>query len=146
MSRHEWVVMAPFEVTDEDARRMATGEGLPTVDVVPATQLAADERPAPEDARPFFGLHNLRQDLMGVVCWSCEEPWTPEVAAKPCAGQPAGKLAYVDDEGRDRNPDEVMTHATRPGEAARHVGVGGVGRNDPCPCGSGLKFKRCHGA
>lgn len=22
----------------------------------------------------------------------------------------------------------------------------GVGRNEPCPCGSGLKFKRCHGA
>jgi hypothetical protein len=21
----------------------------------------------------------------------------------------------------------------------------GVGRNDPCPCGSGEKFKRCHG-
>jgi len=21
-----------------------------------------------------------------------------------------------------------------------------VGRNDPCPCGSGKKFKRCHGA
>jgi preprotein translocase subunit SecA len=20
-----------------------------------------------------------------------------------------------------------------------------VGRNDPCPCGSGRKFKRCHG-
>ena len=20
-----------------------------------------------------------------------------------------------------------------------------VGRNDPCPCGSGLKYKRCHG-
>ncbi|HLL12194.1 MAG TPA: SEC-C metal-binding domain-containing protein, partial [Rubrivivax sp.] len=20
------------------------------------------------------------------------------------------------------------------------------GRNDPCPCGSGKKFKRCHGA
>ena len=20
------------------------------------------------------------------------------------------------------------------------------GRNDPCPCGSGLKFKKCHGA
>jgi preprotein translocase subunit SecA len=20
-----------------------------------------------------------------------------------------------------------------------------VGRNDPCPCGSGLKFKKCHG-
>ena len=22
----------------------------------------------------------------------------------------------------------------------------GTGRNDPCPCGSGRKFKRCHGA
>ncbi|MFV3305449.1 SEC-C metal-binding domain-containing protein [Pseudomonas sp. NY15181] len=21
-----------------------------------------------------------------------------------------------------------------------------VGRNDPCPCGSGSKFKKCHGA
>lgn len=21
-----------------------------------------------------------------------------------------------------------------------------TGRNEPCPCGSGLKFKRCHGA
>ncbi len=24
-------------------------------------------------------------------------------------------------------------------------GGGDVGRNDPCPCGSGQKFKRCHG-
>jgi len=21
-----------------------------------------------------------------------------------------------------------------------------VGRNDPCPCGSGKKYKKCHGA
>ena len=28
-------------------------------------------------------------------------------------------------------------------EAARFAGVG---RNDPCPCGSGAKYKRCHGA
>ena len=23
---------------------------------------------------------------------------------------------------------------------------GAVGRNEPCPCGSGVKFKKCHGA
>ena len=23
---------------------------------------------------------------------------------------------------------------------------GNPGRNDPCPCGSGKKFKHCHGA
>ncbi|MXX53755.1 MAG: hypothetical protein F4Z35_07495 [Dehalococcoidia bacterium] len=25
------------------------------------------------------------------------------------------------------------------------VGSGKVGRNKPCPCGSGKKYKRCHG-
>jgi preprotein translocase subunit SecA len=34
--------------------------------------------------------------------------------------------------------------------AHRQPAAGGqyadVGRNDPCPCGSGKKFKKCHGA
>jgi preprotein translocase subunit SecA len=31
--------------------------------------------------------------------------------------------------------------------AARPVNGGQkVGRNDPCPCGSGKKYKKCHGA
>jgi uncharacterized protein len=30
-------------------------------------------------------------------------------------------------------------------ERRNDIGLGPVGRNDPCPCGSGLKFKRCHG-
>jgi preprotein translocase subunit SecA len=41
--------------------------------------------------------------------------------------------------------------AARPGLGAGAAGVAGdaaakVGRNDPCPCGSGKKYKRCHGA
>ncbi len=28
---------------------------------------------------------------------------------------------------------------------ANRLAYAGVGRNDPCPCGSGEKFKRCHG-
>lgn len=24
--------------------------------------------------------------------------------------------------------------------------MGSVGRNEPCPCGSGRKYKKCHGA
>ncbi|MGZ4944253.1 MAG: SPASM domain-containing protein, partial [Halobacteriota archaeon] len=38
-----------------------------------------------------------------------------------------------------RAPAEVMTRG-RPTISAH------VGRNDPCPCGSGLKYKKCHGA
>ena len=29
--------------------------------------------------------------------------------------------------------------------APRHIDQK-VGRNDPCPCGSGKKYKKCHGA
>ncbi len=32
------------------------------------------------------------------------------------------------------------------GPTRQAVGSTGVGRNDPCPCGSGKKYKRCHGA
>ena len=32
------------------------------------------------------------------------------------------------------------------GAAGRVAAPSKVGRNDPCPCGSGKKFKRCHGA
>jgi preprotein translocase subunit SecA len=39
--------------------------------------------------------------------------------------------------------------ATAPQRAANAAAVGNkpgkVGRNDPCPCGSGRKYKRCHG-
>jgi len=31
------------------------------------------------------------------------------------------------------------------GGASGPVDFAGVGRNDPCPCGSGKKFKKCHG-
>jgi preprotein translocase subunit SecA len=34
-------------------------------------------------------------------------------------------------------PPPPKTPFTRPGQK--------VGRNDPCPCGSGEKFKQCHG-
>jgi uncharacterized protein len=42
-----------------------------------------------------------------------------------------------------RAPAEIMQmHAQ---EAAQARATEKTGRNDPCPCGSGLKFKRCHG-
>ena len=32
-----------------------------------------------------------------------------------------------------------------PKPAAPKVEPGSAGRNDPCPCGSGEKYKKCHG-
>lgn len=36
-------------------------------------------------------------------------------------------------------------HCNHSHEPARNP-LKDVGRNDPCPCGSGNKFKKCHGA
>jgi len=51
--------------------------------------------------------------------------------------------------GRRRSPSKATTpmEAVNPqGREAVPVGGGKVGRNAPCPCGSGKKYKRCHGA
>ena len=36
--------------------------------------------------------------------------------------------------------------ATKPVQVQQRVVYEKVGRNDPCPCGSGKKYKKCHGA
>ena len=45
---------------------------------------------------------------------------------------------------RGRYADEIMPMQTAE-EACLSAAVARAGRNDPCPCGSGLKTKRCHG-
>ncbi len=55
----------------------------------------------------------------------------PRVSANPQTQQgPAGKQT---------------TNSVRPYVKAEQDPFAGVGRNDPCPCGSGKKFKNCHG-
>jgi hypothetical protein len=123
--RHRWMVMMPFEIAPSDARKIRSGE-LPGIDVVPDTELSREEAPRADDPRPWFGLHNLQRELVaGPFCYVCEEPYSDELEAQPCPGDPDG----VD----LRMPD------------APAFGVTSVGRNERCPCGSGLKWKQCHG-
>ena len=44
----------------------------------------------------------------------------------------------------DENLERLSKHILKQGRAIRTDGRT-VGRNSPCPCGSGLKFKKCHG-
>ncbi len=41
----------------------------------------------------------------------------------------------------EANPPEALAEEPAPEQAVKKVG-----RNDPCPCGSGKKYKKCHGA
>jgi preprotein translocase subunit SecA len=60
----------------------------------------------------------------------------------------------AEEERRRREQEVIFAAASRSkaGEEAKHaqtVKVAAserVGRNDPCPCGSGKKYKKCHGA
>jgi len=46
---------------------------------------------------------------------------------------------------RNRAPAEIMRWYAEQ-DARRQQAFAQTGRNDPCPCGSGKKFKHCHGA
>jgi preprotein translocase subunit SecA len=61
----------------------------------------------------------------------------PAAAAPVPQVRPAYRVARQDGDGaRPR---------TAAGAAAVQVRTAKVGRNDPCPCGSGKKYKKCHG-
>jgi preprotein translocase subunit SecA len=104
-----------------------------------------------------------------------ERPADPGVGVQPAAGpgaqgQESGVPVHAGGDGNGRRPRLVSTSADELEEAfmrrkrreleqARMAGGGDaqpvqqvvraqekVGRNDPCPCGSGKKFKKCHGA
>ena len=56
------------------------------------------------------------------------------VNVQPAKEEPTGKSAAEAD--KPKKPAPVVQ---------RPKTVNKVGRNDPCPCGSGKKFKQCHG-
>jgi len=56
-----------------------------------------------------------------------------QAAPPPVMSRPQPKLTL----NRGEEPAPVQTV---------HRNDDKVGRNDPCPCGSGKKYKKCHGA
>lgn len=55
-------------------------------------------------------------------------------------------VACLTDSGREAEASELLAAARREREPAPAPRAAAVGRNDPCPCGSGKKYKKCHGA
>jgi preprotein translocase subunit SecA len=49
--------------------------------------------------------------------------------------------------GEEKSPEDVGQVVNRSASGQAPVRAAArVGRNDPCPCGSGKKYKQCHGA
>jgi preprotein translocase subunit SecA len=84
--------------------------------------------PTPEQLPEMHGSHidpSTGEDEMAIA----------DINARIAAGELSAQamLAPAMEAAVDRNPDDPDSW-------------GKVGRNEPCPCGSGKKFKHCHGA
>ena len=62
------------------------------------------------------------------------------------AGGDGTSTTTTDDRGREVVRREDGSTVRRVSAGSTYVADDKVGRNDPCPCGSGQKYKRCHGA
>jgi preprotein translocase subunit SecA len=87
-----------------------------------------------------------------------EPPMAPARRIPPSPGPRAGVAAAA----RSDDPDDLFTAPASRVAAPPSISAGistsngpigrataavpQVGRNDPCPCGSGRKYKKCHGA
>ena len=83
---------------------------------------------------------------------------TPDTAAAPAPQEPVEQAPRVDAlgvsrrarvaEGAPAGPDPRTLTTNREDERPKAPAAAAVepGRNDPCPCGSGKKYKKCHGA
>ncbi len=69
---------------------------------------------------------------------------------RPVRRTPALRLSHPDAVGIGLAPAQetqplFTSDGSQPRQRPIHVGEK-IGRNDPCPCGSGKKYKKCHGA
>ena len=67
--------------------------------------------------------------------------------SRPRPGGPGGGTSSPSNAGTPRvQATDARGRAALPGANAPDPSAPVIGRNDPCPCGSGKKYKKCHGA
>jgi preprotein translocase subunit SecA len=109
----------------------------------------AQKNPKQEYKREAFELfsqllsavkHEVTRLLMTVRIQTQDEAAAAAEAVERQASQ-LSNVAYTHP-NEDGSVSTELDQATREAEAAK---LPKVGRNDPCPCGSGKKYKNCHG-
>jgi preprotein translocase subunit SecA len=119
---------ALFESMSQNLREAVTAQ-LMRVEIVPS--------PPPEQQLPLpvMEAHKIDpmtgEDEMALAMAGAETLARHGIGA-PARGGAAGALARNAQPAQERNPQDPTSW-------------GKVGRNEPCPCGSGKKFKHCHG-
>lgn len=118
----------------------------------------AQKNPKQEYKREAFNLfeemlESVKRDTIRILSHvqvRREDPAEEEARMRRQAQEMAQRMQFKHDEvapvGADESDDPEEQSATASAPAAPVTREGPkVGRNDPCPCGSGKKYKQCHG-
>lgn len=93
-------------------------------------------------------LSRINRDVLGVLFKSQVEGQTQVREQRQITRAPQPKLqtSRTDNISATGNiQPNYQPNEDAPAKPQQVKGVIKVGRNDPCPCGSGKKFKQCHG-
>jgi preprotein translocase subunit SecA len=103
-----------------------------------------------ESAKLFDSMVNDMYNRAVSVLMRCQLPIREPEQVKEAAPEPLQRprQQYVESKQDLNDPNQAAAAAqdTRAVKRQPIVNEKTVGRNDPCPCGSGKKFKNCHGA
>lgn len=106
----------------------------------------AQDWPQPEesDDSPDAEVYRLTLQLMLCLTLPPRDPVFQEFVASQWKGEPPSRDEMLDETVYAVQDLRLywLEHGPKPEQ--RIVGTK-VGRNDPCPCGSGKKYKKCHG-
>jgi preprotein translocase subunit SecA len=97
--------------------------------------------------RRFFRVSLVQQPGPGSGGTGAVRAPEPARAAAPAPTAMRAEHSAYNAFGRSESGGAGAAASAPSGEPREPVKVGAkVGRNDPCPCGSGRKYKKCHGA
>ena len=90
----------------------------------------------------------FQEMLARVVEKTCKLLLNPRltISRQPAPSRPERKLRYVHPSGATPNVSSTASASPRSPGTTRARPDKAPGRNDPCPCGSGKKYKKCCGA
>ena len=105
---------------------------------------------SPEDLAMFTAI-TLDEPVVRAQLHERRRPDQPDVVHRRRHGR---RRVPRDDDLADAPPPNVAagggggatSTSTAPVQVQQRIVYDKVGRNDPCPCGSGKKYKKCHGA
>ena len=114
----------------------------------------AQKNPKQEYKREAFGmfqemLEQIKHETVSLIS-RVELPTLEEIKAMEAAQQVPENIQYQHAEAEDvLHPEQAQANAPQPEEQVKQQPFKRtdkkIGRNDPCHCGSGKKFKQCHG-